>query len=129
MHPHEQLLRETYAAMARGDGRALHDVLTPGTVWVIPPGSKLSGRYTGPDEIFGFWKRVAQQTGGGLSLEVEDVLANDRRGVALVVVRGERQGRRLEERQVAVFELADGKILQGTFIYEDPAAYEAFWRD
>ena len=29
------------------------------------------------DEIFGLWKRVAEQSGGGLQLEVRDVLAND----------------------------------------------------
>lgn len=65
MHANEELLRSTYAAMARGDGRALAGVLTPDTAWVIPGSSKLAGRYTGPDEIFGFWKLVAEQTGAG----------------------------------------------------------------
>lgn len=129
MHPNEELVRSTYAAMARGDGRALGKVLGPDTEWVIPGSSALAGHYTGPDEIFGFWKRVAEKTGGGLALHVEDVLANDHRAVALVVVRGERQGHRLEERQVAVFELAGGKIRKATFVYENPDAYEDFWRD
>jgi hypothetical protein len=80
-----------------------------------------------PDEILRFWKKVAAQTGGGLQLDVLDVLANDERGVVLVVARGERNRRRLEERQVAVFELHDGTISRATFIYEDPAAYDAFW--
>ncbi len=115
--------------MARGDGRALAKVLTEESRWVIPGGSALSGVYTGPDEIFGFWKRVAAQTGGGLKLTVDDVLANDRRGVALVTASGTRDDRRLDERQVAVFELLDGKVTSATFIYEDPAAYEGFWAE
>lgn len=60
---------------------------------------------------------------------MEDVLANEQRGVVLVLARGERDGRRMEERQIAVFELEHGKIRRATFVYEDPAAYEAFWQD
>lgn len=104
-------------------------MLEPDTVWVVPGSSTLSGRYIGPDEIFGFWKRVAEQTAGGLALHVEDVLANDQRAVALVIARGERQAQHLEERQVAVFELAEGKISKATFVYEDPGAYDDFWRE
>lgn len=49
------------------DWRALAKVLEPDTVWVVPGSSKLSGQYIGRDEIFGFWKRVAEQTAGGLA--------------------------------------------------------------
>lgn len=128
MHENERLLRDAYDAMAKGDGRTLAGLLTPETAWVIPGANKLSGTYRGPDAIFGFWKEVARQTGGGLRLEVRDVLANDNRGVVLVTARGERDGRQLDERQVAVFEFSnDGKVLEATFIYEDPQAYDAFW--
>ena len=128
VHPNERLLRDAYDAMARGDGRTLGKLLTPETTWVIPGNGALAGRYQGPDEIVGFWKRIAEQTGGGLRLEVLDVLANEQRGVVLVAARGERNGRQLDERQVAVFEFgADGTIDTATFIYEDPAAYDEFW--
>lgn len=129
MHPNEELIRNTYSAMARGDGRALAEVLSPDTLWVVPGSSTLSGRYIGPDQIFGFWKRVAEQTAGGLALHVEDVLANDQRAVALVTVRGERKSQHLDERQFAVFELAEGKISKATFVYENPDAYDDFWRE
>ena len=129
MHANERLLRDAYAAMAAGDGRALAALLTPSTTWVIPGTGKLSGRYTGPDEIFSLWKQIAAQTGGGLQLAVQDVLANDSRGVVLVLARGERNDRHLEERQVAVFELDGGLVTTATFIYEDPDAYDRFWAD
>ena len=116
--------------MAAGDGRSLARLLAAQTTWVIGGRGPLSGSYHGPDQIFGLWKAIAAQTGGGLRLEVEDVLANDQRGVVLVVARGERHGRHLDERQVAVFEFSDdATVRRASFIYEDPQAYDSFWSD
>lgn len=129
MHPNERLVRDVYDAMGRGDGRFLAQILTPETQWVIAGRSAKSGTYTGPDEIFDFWKETAEQTGGGLKLKVRDVLANDDRAVALIDVHGHRNGRELNEGQVVVFELSDGKVQTGTFIYEDPQAYADFWEE
>jgi len=129
MHPNERLVRDTYDAMARGDGRAIAAVLGPSTRWVIRGEGSLAGTYTGPDEIFAFWKQVAAKTAGGLNLELQDVLANDHRAVALVTVRGSRAGRELDEQQVALFEIAEGTFSSATFIYERPEAYDAFWID
>ena len=92
-----------------------------------PGRGTLSGTYTGPAEIFGLWKRIAEHSGGGLQLELRDVLANDDRAVVLVSVRGRRADRELDARQVAVFEFAHRVLRSATFIYEDPQAYEAFW--
>ena len=116
--------------MAAGDGRSLARLLAAETTWVIGGRGKLAGSYQGPDQIFGLWKAIAAQTGGGLRLDVEDVLANEQRGVVLVVARGERHGRHLDERQVAVFEFSDdATVRRATFIYEDPEAYDSFWSD
>jgi hypothetical protein len=65
-----------------------------------------------------------------LRLDVRDVLANDKRGIALVTARVERNGRQLGERQVAVFEfVGDGTVARATFIYGNPDAYNDFWSD
>ena len=112
--------------MARGDGRRLAQALTAETRWVMPGRGTLSGTYTGPAEIFGLWKRIAEHSGGGLQLEFR-CSRNDDRAVALVSVRGRRADRELDARQVAVFEFAHRVLRSATFIYEDPQAYEAFW--
>jgi hypothetical protein len=49
-------------------------------------------------------------------LDVVDVLANDDRAVVLVVATGSRGSHRLHERQVAVFDLAGGKVQIARFI-------------
>lgn len=129
MHPNEERTRDIYDAMSRGDGRALARYLTPQTRWIIAGSGPTAGAYTGPDEIFGFWKKTAEQTGGGLRLQLRDVLANDERAVALVDVSGHRHGRELKERQVVAIEWTDEVISSATFIYEDPRAYDEFWSD
>ncbi|HVE91003.1 MAG TPA: nuclear transport factor 2 family protein [Actinomycetota bacterium] len=129
MHPNEVLVRGAYEAMTRGDGAALAELIGPETRWVIRGEGPLAGTYIGRDEIFGFWKQVAAKTGGGLRLELDDVLANDERAVALVTARGSRKDRRLEERQVVVYEIAAGRFTSATFIYERPEVYDAFWLD
>ena len=130
MHANETLLRNAYEAMSAGDGHSLAKLLTSDTTWVICGRGSLAGSYTGPDEIFGLWKAIAKQTGGGLRLDVRDVLANDERGVVLVTARGDRNGRQLDERQVAVFEFGEnGTVARATFIYENPDEYDTFWTD
>jgi hypothetical protein len=75
---------DPYEAVARGDGRQLASALTPSTRWIMPGRAVLSGTSTGPDEIFGLWKRISEQSGY--------------------------------------------HVKSATFIYEDPQAYDEFWR-
>lgn len=127
MHPNEKALRDGYAAMAKGDGRQLAQLLDPSAEWHIPGKSPLAGTYKGLDEVFGFWRRVAELAPGGLRLEVLDVFANEDRGVVFVVGRGTRQGLVIEERGVHVFEFSAGKAKHARFFYEDQDAYDRFW--
>ena len=127
MNTTERLVREGYEAMAKGDGSVLASLLTPATEWIIHGEGDLAGIYTGPDEIFDFWRLVARKTGGGLQLELRDVLANDQRAVALVTVRGSREDRTLDERQIVVFEFDGDKVQSASFVYERPEVYDAFW--
>lgn len=120
-------MREMYEAMARGDGKALAARLRADTRWVIAGDGPTAGTYTGPNEIFAFWKRTAEQTGGGLRLELRDVLANDERTVSLVDVSGRRGERTFTDRQVVVTEWDGETITASTFIYEHPQAYDEFW--
>ena len=109
--------------------RSLAKLLTVDTPWIIAGTGVLSGVHTGPDEIFEFWKRTAAQTGGGLRLDVEDVLANDERAIVLVTVEGSRGDRLLRERQVAIFEIRDDTVKTARFIYENPKSYDDFLTD
>ena len=127
MHANEAFIREAYERMANHDGAYLARALASDARWVVCGKGGFAGTYVGRDSIFEVWKRTAQQTGGGLTLDVHDVLANDDRAVVLLTAKGQRAGRTMEERQVAVFDIRDGQITEARFIYEDPDVYEAFW--
>ena len=126
-HPNEALLRATYDAMARGDGKGIAAAIAPDAVWHIPGSSPLAGDHAGLDALFAFWRKVAELSGGGMRLEVRDVLANDERACVWVRGTATRGGQRFEELGVHVFELREGKIAEAWFHYEDQAAYDAFW--
>ena len=59
MHPNEKTLRDGSAAMARGDGRLIAQMLDPAAGWHIPGSSPLAGTYRGLDAVVGGGKRVA----------------------------------------------------------------------
>jgi uncharacterized protein len=126
-HPNEGKVRDIYAAMARGDGRALAASIRADAVWHIPGRSQLAGTYTGLDEVFDFWRRVAEMSDDGLRLQVLDVLANDERAAVFVHGRASRGGHVLEERGVHHLLLQDGRIAEAWFYYQDQDAYDAFW--
>jgi ketosteroid isomerase-like protein len=126
-HPNIQRLREGYDAFARGDLDALRERFAPDIVWHIGGNSPLAGDYKGHDEVFGYFMKLAEMTGGTLKLEIHDLLANDTHAVALTRGSAQREGKSLDMNQVHVFHVNDeGKITEFWGFPEDQAAADAF---
>ena len=108
-HPSAQLVRAFYEARARGDRAAIRRILAPDIEWhdPYPPlhGGDLQGLETVLRDVF---DGAAQLTGGSTRLWLEDVLANDRRAVALYTIR-------------------DDQIVEARFFPFDRAASDAFF--
>lgn len=126
-HPNEDLLRKGYQAFAAGDMQTLSDLFADDVVWHVPGQNPLAGTYRGKDEVFGFFAKVVEVSGGTFSLEIHDVLANDEHGVALVKARGQREGKSLEDNQVNVLHLEGGKVHEFWGHASDSAAVDEFW--
>lgn len=47
--------------------------------------------------------------------------------VALIDWSAERDGERIEGKEVAVYRVRDGKIIEASFHLDNPASDEAFW--
>ena len=109
-HPSEDLLREGFAALERGDMDALRNQFFAADVrWHAPGRSPLAGDYEGIEQVLQHFARIFELTGGTLSLELHDVLANDEHAVELVTVRGERAGKQLTDNETVVYHFRDGK--------------------
>src|ERR671919_3178622 len=111
-HSNEDLARRGYDAFTRGDMQAVSDVFADDIVWHVVGRSPLAGDYRGRDEVLGFLAKTMEMTGGTFNLEIHDMLANEDHAVALVVARGEREGRTLEDRQAHVLHIKDGKVTE-----------------
>lgn len=127
-HPNTLKVRSGYDAFARADLEALRSFLSEDIVWHFPGSSPMAGEYRGHEQVFGFFMKVFEETGGTFTLDVKDVIANDVHGVAVVHVTGERDGKTLDSDQVHVAHLsADGRVTEFWNMPADLRALDAFW--
>jgi ketosteroid isomerase-like protein len=126
-HPNAVLTREAYDAFSRGDLDAVGERFASDVVYHVLGSSPLTGDYKGQEEVFGFFGKLFELSGGTISLEVHDVLANDEHGVALVYVRGQRDGKSLDMPEAHVFHYKDGKVAEFWALEQDQAAADKFW--
>lgn len=127
-HPNEDLFREGYAAFQSGDMDGLRNkFFTPDIVWHSPGRNQLSGDYKGVDEVLANFGKTFELTGGNFSVEIHDCLANDEHGVVLATVRGERDGKKLEDRYSHVVHFRDGKVSESWIHQENLYAVDEFF--
>ncbi len=128
IHPNETAIRSLYTAFATGDMVVVHDLLAEDVTWHTPGTAQQAGIRRGKNELFATMGRLAELTGGTLRSDVVDVLANDERAVVIQQTRAERTDRPpLEDREVLVFQLRDGRVVE---VWEHPGdlrAMDAFF--
>jgi len=71
-HPHLALMRRTLDAFRSGDMPALGALLSDDVVWRVPGKSLLARDYRWQDEVFGFFGRLIELTGGTFRVESLD---------------------------------------------------------
>ena len=127
-HPNEDLVRAIFAAFGRGDLDALQSqYLAADACFHYPGRSPLAGDHEGIAQVLEMSGRIFELSGGTFRLELHDVIANDEHAVALFLARGERAGRRLEDRTVEVFRIRDGKATEMWLYPADLYANDEFW--
>jgi uncharacterized protein len=89
MQPNEDLFRREYDAFARDDVASLDGIFADDIVYHVPGHNPFSGDYRGKEAVFELFR---QDRRASFRSEIHDILANDRRAVALTVVQGARQG-------------------------------------
>lgn len=126
-HPNEELLRRGYAAFARGDLDTVGELFADDIRWHVPGNAPLSGDYEGKEQIFGFFARLGELSGGTFRLEIHDLLANDEHAVALVKARAERADKTLDANVVQVWHVRDGTVTEFWAHPYDQEAVDNFW--
>lgn len=126
-HANEDVIRRGYEAFGKGDMDTLNELFTDDIAWHTPGRSPIAGDLKGKQEVFAFFAKLVELSGGTFKLEVHDILANDEHGVALSVATGQRNGKSFEDRAVNVFHLRDGKVTEFWAHPGDQYVVDDFW--
>lgn len=127
-HPNAELLERAFSAFGR-DALAVARALADDIVWRVPGTNAMSGEYVGRDATLQFLRQTLVLTGGTYRTELQYVVADDERAVAVYRARGERgEGRTLDIEQALFCVIRDGQIADVTAVPLDFPAFDAFWR-
>lgn len=126
--PNEELIRSLYEARERGDLESVRSMLAADVVWIEPDlDNPHTGDLRGPDAVLGMIREAQRITGGTFRLTPRDVLAHGEQVVAFIDWSAEQDGRRIEGKEVAVYRVRYGKIVEAFFHVDNPVSDEAFW--
>ena len=123
-HPNVALIKEGYAAFAKGDFAALDEMFAEDLLWHEPGRNQLAGSYRGRDAVYAHFGKLAEVMEGSFRMEVEAVFADDERGVALVHSTASRGGRTLTGYGANIFRLRDGKVVEFWGAPSDPYDFD-----
>ena len=126
-HPNVDVVRRSYQAFASGDLESLRALWTDDIAFHVQGSGKLNGDYHGPDEVFGMFAELAQETGGTFRLEVHAILADDEHSAIMLTQYGTRNGRTLATKVVHIGHLREGKTAEFWEAFTDPDAIDDFW--
>jgi ketosteroid isomerase-like protein len=125
-HPNAELLQRAFGAFGR-DALVVARSLAEDIVWRVPGTNAMSGEYQGRDAVLQFLRQTLVLSGGTYRTELQYVVADDERAVAVYRARGEREGRALDIEQALFCEISDGQIADVTAVPLDYPAFDAFW--
>ena len=127
-HPNAVLIRRLYEARDRNDEEAVRSMLSEGVVWHEPDvGGEHTGDLHGPDAVLAMIRDARHRTGGTFRLIPREVVANGEHAVALVDWSATREGEPLEGKEVAVYRVRDGEVVEASFHQDDQELDRRFW--
>jgi ketosteroid isomerase-like protein len=125
-HPNAALLERLFGAFGR-DALVVARTLAEDIIWRVPGTNAMCGEYVGRDATLQFLRQTLVLSDGTYRTELQYVLADDERAVAVYRARGERAGRTLDIDQALFCEIRDGQISDVTAVPLDFPSFDAFW--
>jgi ketosteroid isomerase-like protein len=113
--PKERAIRELYDARARRDWDAVRALFAEEIVWHEPGEEDYSGDYRGRDDVVALREKLVAVTEGTFQLVPEAFLNSLEHSALLVRWWAERDGRRSEGNEIAIYRFRDGEIAEVWF--------------
>jgi ketosteroid isomerase-like protein len=117
----ERVIRELYDARARRDWEAVRSLFAEEVVWHEPGEEDYSGDHRGRDVVVALLERLLAVTQGSFRLVPEAVLNAADHSAVLVRWSAERDGRRSEGNEIAVYRFEGEAVAEAWF---HPDCYE-----
>jgi len=122
------IMQRAYDAFNAGDIETLTELFDESAVWHLPGRSSMAKDYQGRDATLAYFGQIGQETGGTFRAELQQLFAgDDGRVIGLQRSTAERNGKRLDVGNCIVFELRDGKVVDGREHFNDLYAWDEFW--
>lgn len=128
MHPNGELIKAFYQARARGDRAAVLSMLDEAVAWHDPYPPPHGGDLLGAERVVAeIIEKAGELTGGNTRLWLEEVIATDRHASAVVGWSSTYRGATMASRELALFSIGGGRIIEAWFYPENPEAALAFF--
>ena len=122
------VMRRAYEAFNEADIDTLTELFDENVVWHLPGKSSMAKDYQGRDATLAYFGQIGEKTNGTFQAELQQLFAgDDGRVIGLQRSTGERDGKHLDADNCIVFELNDGKVVDGREHFNDLYAWDAFW--
>lgn len=123
-----EIIRRGYEAFNSADMETLTELFDENAAWHTPGRSSLAGDHEGRDAVFAQFGRFGGGTGGTFKAELRTVLADDDGNVVGIHHNSaEREGKQLDVDCALLFELKDGRVVDGREHFYDLNAWDEFW--
>ena len=122
------IMRRAYEAFNTGDMDTLVEIFDDSIVWHLPGRSSYADDYQGRDATLAYFGQPGEQTGGTFRAELQEMLADgDDHVVGIQRSTGDRNGKHLDVGNAILFELKDGRVIDGREHFHDLYAWDEFW--
>ncbi|MGE3984382.1 MAG: nuclear transport factor 2 family protein [Dehalococcoidia bacterium] len=123
-----EIVRRGYAAFNAADIETLTSLFHEDAAWHTPGRGIVAGDRSGRDAVFGHFGIYGGETAGTFRAELRDVIAgNDGRVIAMHHNSGDRNGKHLDIDCCLVFQIEDGRVVDGREYFYDLHAWDEFW--
>src|SRR5437763_5484461 len=122
------IMRRGYEAFNSGDMDTLTELFDESAVWHTPGRGWPASDYQGREAILAYFGRLGQETGGTFQAELQYLLADgDDHVVGIQRSTAGRDGKHLDVGDCIVFQLKDGRVVDGREHFHDLYAWDEFW--
>ena len=122
------IVRRGYEAFNSADMKTLNELFHDSASWHTPGQGPLAGDRKGREAIFAQFGRYGGETGGTFKATLQHLFkSDDGRVVGVHHNTAKRNGKQLDVYCCLVFELKDGRVIDGREHFYDLHAWDEFW--